>query len=598
VRHGIRTRVWRELPFSARRAILGTLRTVDRIEEWLDETWRTLHRSPAWIFVAVVGSVGIGLTVLLFLTLSQELMAAGSQGHRVRRPIIEPAAAVTSPLDTLDSRLCLDDVPKPAPHYAADFAFADDATWAQVAPRTTPDKVRDVPPQFESRDVSPRPPERRVPMLDDIDLFAHLEPRAPMGTPDLQPNVQFLRQRVPGTPPGARVRTLGRSAALATEIVEVDLAPREPDGWSPFEERGMAVSITPQRYAGAADDWSGQVVGARATDDDAFADAGAWGPRAEIGFRVELHAPNHAAPSAPGRSALVIRNVGAETIRRLEVTEFMPSLDVVTDALPGGQVQDDLLWREIQRLRAGRERTLSLDWFPVSMNGRRHEARVMAEAFVGATVDITAANSEEQEAAPPVQTEPELPPSPIEPRQPRPRTLLEEEPTTEPPPSRTPEPTPELPAPSNEPPRRTRRQPAVECTVRGGDTVRTGEVAEITVEVRNTGGTILHNVRIWADLPPALQHRYGPQLERRVERLSPGTSHVAVLRVLGTQPGNTEARIRVLADEPVNASAAGRVAVVQGAGAPARLRAALAPRVDPCCGCECGPRVLWIGSAF
>jgi hypothetical protein len=590
VQHGFRSRVWRELPFSARRAIVGTLRTVDQIDEFIADFWRSLQYSPAWLFVACAGSAGLVLTVLLFLSLAQELSASAT--NRRGPPIIESELAALTQPDELDSRLCLEDIPVTAPSYAADFRFLSDRTAVHTVARAP---ARDVLPPIEFDDFPPV--ERRprtasratAPTLPDVS-----EPILdvkPTGKADVQPLLEFSRHRLPSSAHAGAPETLvARAAAPVTDrAAESALVPRGADGWQWQREPTASTITPPQPYAGDPD----AVAASAGADEEApFADVHAWPNRAEVALRLELHAPPQSALSQPGRSSLVIRNAGSETLRRLLVSESLRPLDVVTNALPAAQVSGDLLHREVLRLRTGRERTLSLDWFPQSTRDRHHEVVVLAEAFVSASVDVTAAPlagplepTSGIEVEPPTPTPVTIQPRPREPAPAR-ELPVEESPREETLP-------PEVP--------RAKRQPAVECVVQTARSVAVDDVVEVTIEVRNTGETSLHNVRIWADVPPALRHRHGAELEYQVGRLSPGQTHQAVLRVVGEQAGRAVTNIRVIADEPVEAAAAARLAVVEQASTPQPVRQPVrrsVPVRGNCCGCYDAPPVYWIGAAF
>jgi hypothetical protein len=585
VRNGLRSRIWRELPFSARRAIVGTMRTVDSIDEFFADVWRSLHHSPAWLFVAVAGTAGIVLTIALFFSLTQQLLADSADARTGLQPTIEPDATAPSSPDVLDTRLSFVDRNEP-PAYAADFQFGRARTHAVAR---TP--LREEP----SDEVAELPPLETVPRATTRRAAARL-PDEPEGQPELIPRVQFQRHRGLETSVEQPSESLvARTAApVADRADEWQLTPRPSDGWAEHREHPLQIDATPSLYAGESSETA--IIGAAAADDDALEDVHAWPNQAEIALRLELHAPERTSLSQPGQSSLIIRNNGSETIRRLQVSESMSALETVTAALPGGQVQDDLLQREILRLRARRERTLSLDWFPQSNEPRRHEAHVLAEAFVAAVVDVTAAPL--KGPLEPISAEEPEPPvrqrrTPVTP------TQVEDEPESTPPapieqPAAEESPREETPQP---------RRSSIECTAHAAQTVRIGDVAEVTIDVRNTGERILHDVRILAEVPDTLRHRHGAEVEYEVGRLSPGESRQTILRVMGNQVGRAVTNLRVTAREPVEATAKARLAVVETAAAPASAPTATLPRrtaspAAPCCPCDCGPRVVWIGPRF
>ena len=596
VRYRFRSRVWRELPFSARRAIVGTLRTVDRIDQFFTNLWRSLHHSPAWLFVAVVGTTGIALTIALFFSLTQQVLADGARGSGSSR-VVPPDASSSAAADVLDTRLFLDERPA-SPAYRADFEFGRSRTHtvARTPVREPPAEPVDEPPLLD--DPPSRPPRRTAAPLPD----------EPAGEPDLRPRVSFQRHRGPDTALEETVETLvaRAGASVATRADELELEPRTADGWGEHRAHPLTEEAAPARYHGDVD----SIIHTAAAEDEAFDDATAWSDRAEIAIRVELHAPEFAAPSQVGRSSLVLRNIGSETIRRVQIAEPIAPLDVVVDASPAGRVQDDILQREFLRLRPGRERILSLDWQPVSLEPRTHAANIRAEAFVAAVVEIEGASAPLEGPLEPMSAE--VPEQPVRPRRtPLRSARAQDEAPQEPRPERPRPPAPiEQPVDESPPVEPPQRRAAVDVTVRTARSVPIGEIAELAIEVRNTGDTILRDVRILAQVPQELRHRHGPQLEYDVGRLSAGATHQAVLRVVGSAAGASVTRLRVVARDAVEASAEARLAVVEpSAPSVATPRAAQAapratpttrtvPPTDPCCVCPCGPRVVWIGPGF
>lgn len=555
------------------------MRTVDEIDEWIADVVRSIRHSPAWLFVAVMGTAGIVLTVLLFLSLTQEL-TAGARIARTR-PIIEPEIAASPVTDEIDTRLCLNDVPTPLPAYAADFRFTGQRSAARIAslPRAN-DQAN-----FDEVDFAPvQTPPRRATRATKPAWEGEFDPLVkeeaspqPVGQPDLQPRVEFRRYGATRLAKEERPQTLVEraTAPVAERAADWRLSPVPSDGWSEFVARNEPAATVPERYAGdAGPDSSGT------DDEEAFRDVQAWPTQTDVGFRVELHGPERAVLSQPGHSHLVIRNNGAETIRRLQIIEPLSPLDTVTDATPAGSIQNDFLHREILRLRTNRERTLSLDWVPSAASDRHHAAQVLAEAFVAATVDVAAAPL----SGPLRPASAEEPATVVRQRS----QPAEAAPVDDPPPAIE--------------PRRAPKRPSVECAVQSAKSVRVNDVAHVTIHVRNTGEAILHNVRIWADVPDALRHRHGSALECEIGRLAPGETHQATLSVLGGHAGRAVTNIRVVADEPVEAAAAAHLAVIEAAPASVRPRSAPTRRVvpvrDPCCGCNCAPQVTWLGPAF
>lgn len=578
MRDRFRTIIWRELPFSARRAIIGTIRSLDDFERALIYFWRNLYYSPAWLFVALSGSIGIVLTILLFISLSRELLARAE--GRVTVPRIEVAEFDPNLPYRYDTRLNLEEHRTASVKYDADFAFG-----------------RSLPPLRVSRPVDIQPVREPV-------VIAPVErptvPDAPeIVPPRLRPSVEMLRH-----PQQPVIRPEILMARSELEELNTRDVTRLPDGWDKGRNhRPMTVAVPPA-YAGDPD-----LNVAIDEEEDVWSDLTAWPNRADVGLRIELHAPEHAAAGQPGSSHIVIRNDGEDTIRRIQLSEPQPLLPLVTGATPEARLRDSLIDREFRRLRPDRERNLSLAWFARSPGNHQHEARVLAEAVVSATVQVEAPVESVTPAPEPIVEE--MPVEvPIAPEPPRARRTPRPEP--EPLPAEPakieeePDPAPVVAPPPTTvkiPPRKREPVPAVACRVKPTTPVRVNEIIELNVEVQNTGETPLHNVRIWADVPKALRHRHGEKLEYPVGKLDPGQVHHSVLRVVGQQAGAAVAAFRVVSDEKIRADAKGQVAITAPKPVKPTTIAKPAPKPavsTPTCPCECqaASGVMWAGYEF
>lgn len=574
----LRNVIWREIPFSARRAIISSVRALDDFERAMIYFWRNLYYSPAWLFVAVSGSVGIVLTILLFISLSKELVARAE--GRLAAPRIEVAELDPFLPSKWDTRLCLDDGKVASVPYDAEFAFG--RTLPPLAVNRRPPVV----------DIMPvRPPREVVPPRMDHDPV-------PPTVPRLTHEVELLRH--PTEPVVRPEISIARS-----ELAELNLRDvmQEPDGWDRGRARPVAKLDAPPAYAGDP-----ELNVAIAESDNVWDDPTLWPTRSDVGLRIELHAPKNAAVGETGQSHVVIRNDGGDTIQRIELRESIPMLPMLTDAFPPARLRDDWIDREFRRLRPGRERSMSLSWYPVSPGEYQHEAQVLAEAVVAATVLVEAPDepmpAEPVMEDPPVEVPitPELPPrrTPVRPPEPIP---AEPEPEAVPEPVAEPRPVPvESPPVVRIPPRRKEPAPAIACRVKSTPTVKLNSVLELKVEVQNTGDTALHNVRIWADVPASLRHRHGSKLEYPVGELAPGQVHHSVLRVVGEKSGAAVATFRVVSDENIQANATGKVAVTAPKPAkPAVIAKPVRPVLTtPTCPCECqaSSGVIWAGYEF
>jgi hypothetical protein len=576
----IRNAVWRELPFSARRALIGAVRTLDRWEDRVHRCWRSLidslDDSPAWLFVAIVGTIGVILTILLFFSLTREALAARSTGGLSVR-VIEPAEIPVHATNELDSRLCLETPPlKPLP-YPAEFNFtggallADEPVRRPPRTRSQPAPVEEMPP-WDEVPAPPRKPRetRTVTSRPEVTV-----PEFDTGRPDLIVDVDWDRER----------RHLAMERDEPTEVsarsadVDAESRPRlavlggaDRDGWSWFRERFGSLK-TPRAYSGEA------IPVANALPEDlSELDATTIASRVDVALQLELYAPEHATLQQAGRSHIVVRNAGDDTIRRLELREETQPLELITAAEPAASLTDGVLSRELRNLRRGRERTLGLEWFPQSSGRRTVAAQVLGEAVVAALVQV------EREPEPSPEPEParvrEEPP-PLPRRSPPPVV----EPVPEPEPMAEPEPAPQ--SIIRRPPRKPTRvttKPGLECQVKNDAQVAVRAMTELQFAVRNTGDTDLQDVRIWVTLPATLAHRQGSRLEHTIGDLAAGQSYTARLRVVGAQPGPAQARVQALAADDVTSEATATLQVIAPA-APERPRLPVQPA------CPCGPLV-------
>lgn len=572
MRHRLRNVVWRELPYSARRALIGAVRSIDDFERAIYHFWLNLRYSPAWLFVATTGTAGIVLTLLLFITLSQELLARSEGRHAA--PRIDFAELNPDEPARWDTRLCLEDETLASRPYDAEFVFRGMLPPLQAhrpQPRREPEPT---PVAVVTPEPKPQPPPVVAPPRLESLVEWWRQPHQPLLRPEI-------------------LTALSEMAAIADRtLASVN------DGWDRGRTRVPAEPEIPIAYAGDPD-----LNTAQEEVDDVWADPAAFGQQADVALRVQLHAPQHAGLNQSGRSELLIRNEGKDALRRVVVTEPAAVLPFVTGAHPAAKLSEGLLEREFRRLRPGRERTLGLDWFAREPGLRHHEAIILAEAVVAATVQVAAGD-----------TEPPLEPSitPEEPPRARPTRVIDPVEELPPPKPRPPAPKPPEPIVVKEPvvepkpepvrvapPRPRAPHPAVACKVKAAPAAKVNDVIELKLEVQNTGETALSDVRIWADVPGALKHQHGSQLELAVGALEPGQVHHAVLRVVGKQAGAATATFRVVSAENIKANAVGQVAVV--APRPVKAVPKVKPRVTaPSCPCECeaSSGVVWAGYEF
>ncbi len=627
MRHRLRSLVWRELPYSVRHSILGVLHAFDDFEDFWRRIWQSLDFSPAWLFVASVGTLGVGLTILLFFMLAQELFVDRSL-VAAPKPIIEPARLAADD-GLLDSRLCLDAPPPVIAAYPAEFDRNSGIMMtdyqAPVAPRVAeplPDlpQIERRPPSRSARPAEPtQPPEDLWPSMpvaaepvvtepavaEPVDVpFERLPPRrqpvvnaqpasesvVQIAEPELLLDVQSWRQpAAPDVPAGKEQTATARSENRpVNRTAPLDWNQSSP--WTWYRERPQK----PQTISAYTGDSRLQM---EQPDESLWDDFSAWPNQADVALQVQLYAPHSATVLQPNRSRLVVRNTGNEAIRRIEIQEPIRLLDQVTSANPPAALADSTLYRELYRLGAGREKSLELDWTAPNSGDRHHEARILAEVFVAASVDV--APAPEPVTAEPVRSEPEVIVTPVIEVEPEPRYEPVPDPAPEPVrrpaviveppeefgpppaaarPSEEPrpvaEPVREIPAPA---------APSIACSVSGKDQIPVRGVAEFTIVVSNDGNTPLSGVFVWADLPENLQHRYGNRLQMPLGQLAPGERRQAVLRVIGSKVGISRARIQAVSTQTTSADADAFLAVIPASlQAPARQQPA-----GPGCACPC-----------
>ncbi len=609
MRHRLRSVVWRELPYSARRSLVGVLRTLDNFEDFVLRVWRSFRYSPEWIFVAIVGGIGIVLTILLFFLLAQELM----RGPRVElvRPIIDPLVPVAQAAGALDSKLCLLEIPRPRVSYPAEFDFSR----VQLA--------------HEGQPPTRQPPRRRTPIVEEF-------PAPSSELAEVEVDVSFWHQPLDPSRLGATIQVLKAASEFGRPPAPLDVPAWGDDPWNRARRKRAVATAEPPPYPGDTR------VMLTVAQEPAWDDFSAYPIRADIGMQVELHAPLTANAREAERSRLVIKNTGPDTIRRIEVQEPVRPLEMVTHAEPPAALTDGILYRELLRLGRGREKSLELQWTANGTGDRHHEARVLAEAFVAASVDVIrepARIAQEPEAPidPAFEFEPEPTPTPEPIPEPAPDPAVGplpviEEPRERPayrPPSRRPKlpvtaepevvPTPEpadfgappatadqpidpefapepapvvevVPAPAERivsPPPAPIPGPStiLACRVTGDSEVALHDVNAWEIEVSNTGSTPLSDVRIWADLPDGVIHQHGRKLELRVGELAVGATHKATLRVIGGEVGVVTAKIQAVAREAASPFTPAVLAITEPTG-PAE------PKLLPAkCECRCAPQV-------
>lgn len=100
--------------------------------------------------------------------------------------------------------------------------------------------------------------------------------------------------------------------------------------------------------------------------------------------------------------------------------------------------------------------------------------------------------------------------------------------------------------------------------------VRTGDVVTTVYEITNTGDAAADGVILTVYVPPELQHKYGKEVEHRIDQLPPGTSHRARLLTRASSTGTAELEAVLSVDGALEEESRVSVRVLNGrpAGTP------------------------------
>ncbi|GIX03327.1 MAG: hypothetical protein KatS3mg113_0333 [Planctomycetaceae bacterium] len=363
-----RARVWRELPYSARKAILGVLRTLDRWEAACHHFWQTfrqsLEESPLWLLVAILGLFGFLLTLWTILTI---------------RP--QPS------------------VPSPAVHNTTLRPFTRNDLDSRIPER--PSSLPDVPALSLAVDMSREP---NIPNL--AESWTDSLPSPQLSAQDLHPIVTWHVQRFNhfASVESESVVPLARLVLnmTARPVEPIDLSPK---GWFAASATRNQSHELPE-YQGDALLLLQQDLEAT-TEDELPTTHGA--EHQEVHARIRWEIPQSTTVGIPSSLRLHVQNVGSNRLSELEVREDVSTLSIVTMADPPAAWNHQDLVRRRLHLRQGEEQTFHLTWIAPSIGSQRYAAaiRLGAEAHsrinVLATPPVTAAHPNEQ-------THPELQP--------------------------------------------------------------------------------------------------------------------------------------------------------------------------------------------
>ncbi|QDU40579.1 hypothetical protein Mal4_49370 [Maioricimonas rarisocia] len=545
---------WCRLALPRARAFAAATAVVaaSRMREAGLRVWEFVQRpvrvAPTWTLGAIAGTLGVMLTVLLFLFPGEQPAVART-----------PAAAEQ------------EEQPEPAPEEPEPQPEPEPAPQPKVVESSRPMPV------FEPE---PEPAEEFVPR--------------PVPTPPSMPRIEvdwLHTQMPPGWDP----------TELKT-VVSVPVRPEPYQRTDPFavEDLWTTRTIRAEDEAADEDDFVSYFEQLGVPKVEAmgppFLSASETVPEFDrplpaflSGLNVVKQLPPETPDGEPLRYTVVVRNVGEHVIENLVIREEVPDPQAVSTVSPPAAVDEDgfLQW-DLGTLAPEEVRELS-----VVMTAKFDET-VETRSFVAATSRVAAVTQ--------VQPPPEPEPAPEQPLEPEPEPVVEPEPEPEPTPHPLPEPVedpePALPFPRErierpmprpfvppassiparppvpvtppveeepepEPIVEPQPEPIVEpepepvpeprparkplLTLKGRMTtspiVAGGPVAAL-YEVTNHGNAVATDVVITVNLPAELKHEHGRVVEHRIARLAPGETRRARLETIAVSSG----RIRLEAN--------------------------------------------------
>lgn len=498
-------------------------------------------RSPAWLFVIFTGVLGVCLTLLLFLTWTP---LAATSTNQLTSTRVQP---ILVPVDEVDTRLLVVQAGGQA-RYPAEFEFTNHSTPAwDRPPRHEPYREPSFLPQH-SAPVTHRPV--RTPDLEVRINWQHTGPVEPIH--DAPPIVitrhselahSHWQSRMPHSTPGWEQASVRRGDSRDSHrpipyqgLLNVDRGIRrlsstdEDLGGDDYSDDGSSGFAPGRRSIG---DVADQLSAPTSDRPDPR-----LGNRAEVAAVAELYAPTTAGLLTEHLSAIVVRNLGAEPLARVLLSESLARLQVVTAATPDGQVRDRQLVRAIDELHPDRERRLSVTWQPVHAGRMQHVANVVLEALVSSVTHV--------DPAPPTETPP---PAPL---------------------------APTLPASEPEPAPLARAELRLTAESETNEEVTVGQSSPLTIVVQNTGERDLRAVSVRVKLPSGLTHPAGRSFVFNVGELDVGESRRIPLSVTTQRAGLQ--RIQLTAeDQPASVRATAQTEVAAVAPPPVEVALPAAP---------------------
>lgn len=516
----LRSLVWREMPPCVRRIYLAWSRRLFYVKLFFSRLQFRWSKSPTWNFVGIMGTIGILLTILLFLTSwsDDQNLLQGKLSSRV--------AQRKRPTWDVDSRLVAIRSPQP-PAYPVEFQFADHPP--QLVVKTTA-VVKTTEPEEES----PRRRRRRSsdddqpPVVDlpkkesEDDWFASDTPSPP--------KLQLQLEIVPSSPRRntdpeiADATWTGRTEMPATSSAEFDPSDDADDRWQLFDDTKITRS---RRRHAADDDASDHQIVAASQDQQLLGEP--WKPLAipedapsltEVQLEVSWDRKTSSRRRAP---QFHLRNLGSDAIERI---------DVIAGQLPeaGWSSSASFTTQPISHLAAGKEESVPL---PPPSSQRRSSGdsvvSVLVTAFVGSSTQVNAAVAERPRPKPA-------------------RVEVVEQPKPRPTPN-------ELRIPIREPDR-----PHLSMTVGKLGKLPLDKMISVPINVINDGNVALYDVVILAEVPATLDHQYGRTVHYRLGQMQANEQKRATLLLTPLEAGSSTVPLKV-ADGKRTASDVGEVGI-------------------------------------
>lgn len=512
----LRTLVWREMPPCVRRLGIAWSRRLFYAELFLGRLYLSWTKSPTWNFVAIAGTLGILLTILLFLAPWDAEPMANAAAAQASRPTWE-----------LDARLVAVGSPE-SEKYPVEFLPVESRRRDRTMLSDTQDipvrrrraAPRDEPVLSESSEepveVSSFRRQRSTPepvrAFDDdwFDVEAAASPE-----PGLDVEVLIVKKRLSRDLILAdAVLGTGRSSAPEIDVSSRRFRQDRDDRWTEYDSEKIV-----REERGFSEEFGEETIPASHADRPP---GSAWEPvpfpetassKTDVAVEVSWSRRSTRRRSKP---KLSVRNLGDDTIARIDVLPgLLPKFDL--------SMPTDVLTQSISDLAPRREESVALPVVATSARSRRNLVSVLVTTFVGGTTRVEAERIE-----PVAKSARSKLPDPL----PRRRREIAREPD----------------------------RPHLQLTVGEPGRLAREKMVSVPIRVLNDGNVPLSDVVILANIPATLQHEHGRQVHYRLGRLEPGQERQSTLLLTPLETGSTVIPLRAI-DGNRLASATGEAGV-------------------------------------